>query len=205
MVFLPQEVVFGRQLRDVLPVTPRTQVFSHPGIRPVWKDIWRQREEILRNRSVHQTEALRAKTHRLMPFQLGDMCRIQNQSGRFATRWDKTGVIVQIGENDQYVVKVTGSGRLTLRNRKYLRKINQNESSCAPSVPYVPESSQEVDTEVRQDMGECSQEGEHHDCSEGGVPVQYQEYGEESLREPPWNDVPGGEQVGTEVYTPSEL
>ena len=40
----PSEVVFGRQLRDVLPVKPRTQVFSNPGIRPVWKDIWRQRE-----------------------------------------------------------------------------------------------------------------------------------------------------------------
>ena len=195
----PSEVVFGRQLRDVLPVKPRTQVFSDPGIRPVWKNIWRQREETLRNRSVRQTEALRAKTHRLMSFQLGDMCRIQNQSGRFATRWDKTGVIVQIGENDQYVVKVTGSGRLTLRNRKYLRKINQDESLCAPSVPYVSESSQEVDTEVRQDMGECSQEGEHHDCSEGGVPFQYQDYGEESLRVSPWNDVPRGEQVGSEV------
>ena len=47
--------------------------------------------------------------------------------------------------------------------------------------------------------GECNQEGEHHDCSEGGVPVQYQDYGEESLRESPWNDVPGGEQVGSEV------
>ena len=48
---------------------------------------------------------------------------IQNQVGHKPRRWDKTGVIVECKDFDQYVVKVDGTGRLTLRNRKFLRKL----------------------------------------------------------------------------------
>ena len=81
------------------------------------------------------------------------MCRIQNQTGRFPIRWDKTGVVVQVGENDQYIVKVDGSGRLTLRNRKYLRKVDSirkpswkqivpvNECYDSQEIPQTPSPS----------------------------------------------------------------
>ena len=49
---------------------------------------------------------------------------IQNQSGRFPKKWDKSGMIVEVKGHDQYVVKVAGSGRLTLRNRRFLRRYN---------------------------------------------------------------------------------
>ena len=52
----------------------------------------------------------------------GDGVMIQNQSGRFPKKWDKSGIIIERKGNDQYVVKVDGSGRLTLRNRRFLRK-----------------------------------------------------------------------------------
>ena len=41
------------------------------------------------------------------------------QEGQHANKWNKTGVIV--GIHDQYKVKVDGSGRVTLRNRMFLR------------------------------------------------------------------------------------
>ena len=65
---------------------------------------------------------------------------IQNQSGRFPTKWDKSGVVVEIKPNDQYVVKVAGSGRLTLRNRRFLRCYNSTHIRVAPSgfVPPPP-------------------------------------------------------------------
>ncbi len=47
---------------------------------------------------------------------------IQNQVGRHPNKWDKSGVVVETKDNDQYVVKVAGSRRLTLRNRRFLRK-----------------------------------------------------------------------------------
>ena len=40
----------------------------------------------------------------------------QNQTGCFPTKWDRAGRVVQVNKNDKYVVKVDGSGRLTLRN-----------------------------------------------------------------------------------------
>jgi len=69
-----------------------------------------------------KTEALHQKTRDLSLLQEGDHCRIQNQNRRFPRKWDKTSRVVQINGNDQYVVKVDGTGRLSKRNRKYLRQ-----------------------------------------------------------------------------------
>ena len=74
----------------------------------------------------------------------GDLCRIQNQSGRFPKRWDKVGKIVEACGNHQYVVMVAGSGRLTLRNRKYLKKVS---CSALPQVYDVPLSSKPAEEE----------------------------------------------------------
>ena len=50
------------------------------------------------------------------------MC-IQNQTCPHPNKWDKTGVIIEVHQFDQYmyVVRVDGSDRITLRNRKFLR------------------------------------------------------------------------------------
>ena len=52
------------------------------------------------------------------------MVLIQNQdksSGR-PNKWDCQGKIIAAKPNDQYLIRVDGSGRLTLRNRRFLRK-----------------------------------------------------------------------------------
>ena len=36
-------------------------------------------------------------------------------------KWDLTGQVVEVKQHDQYVIKLDHSGRLTLRNRKYIR------------------------------------------------------------------------------------
>ena len=61
-----------------------------------------------------------------MPLRIGDRVLVQNQTGRFATKWDKTGKVVDIHQHDQYSVKIDGSGRLTLRNRQFLRKMTEH-------------------------------------------------------------------------------
>ena len=50
--------------------------------------------------------------------------RIQNQTGNHPNKWDKTGVVIEVRQFHQYVVKVDGSGRISIRNRKFLRKYN---------------------------------------------------------------------------------
>ena len=75
----------------------------------------------MKARYVKTLETLGEHSRPLAPLRHGDHVMVQNQSGRFPKRWDKSGVIVEVRNNDQYVVKVAGSGRLTLRNRRFLR------------------------------------------------------------------------------------
>ena len=77
-------------------------------------------------------ERLSAHTHSLPQLVVGDCVRIQNQTGPHPTKWDKTGIIIEVRQFDQYiVVRVDGSGRVTLRNRKFLRRY----------TPVIPRSS----------------------------------------------------------------
>ncbi len=80
------------------------------------------REEALRNRHMRAHERWSEHTKRLPPLQVGDHVRLQNQIGNFPKKWDKTGTIIEVRQFDQYAIKVDGSGRVTLRNRKFLRK-----------------------------------------------------------------------------------
>ena len=51
------------------------------------------------------------------------MVQIQNQKGNDTKRWNKSGKILEKLDYDQYLVKVDGGGRITRRNRRFLRKI----------------------------------------------------------------------------------
>ena len=141
----PAQILLGRTLRDSLPLKPpipRGQtVFDHESaVSPVWKDVWLAKEHALKSRLAKQVEKLEAGTHALEPLCVGDTVRVQNQTGSHPNKWDKTGVIMQIGEHNQYIVRIDGSRRLTLRNRRFLRKM------CAPSsahpMQHVPLSLQ---------------------------------------------------------------
>ena len=67
-------------------------------------------------------ERLTEHTKRLPQLQIGDTVRIQNQVGPSPNKWDKTGVVTETRPYDQYCIRVDGSGRVTIRNRKFLRK-----------------------------------------------------------------------------------
>ena len=50
-------------------------------------------------------------------------------------KWDRTGVVVEVLPYDQYRVKVDGSGRVSLRNRQFLRKLGEGAGTCPPTQP----------------------------------------------------------------------
>ena len=60
---------------------------------------------------------------------------LQNQRGRSPKKWDHSGVVVETKPNDQYLIRKAGSERLTLRNRRFLRKFTPHFNS--PTVPSV--------------------------------------------------------------------
>lgn len=113
----PAMCIFGRPIRDFIPIH-REKYLPHPA----WRDTMAAREEALRVRHQKTAERLSEHTRSLPPLVVGDTVRIQNQSGPFPTKWDKTGVVVEVRQFDQYVVRVDGSRRVTLRNRQFLNK-----------------------------------------------------------------------------------
>lgn len=113
----PAMCIFGRPIRDFIPI--------HPGKyepHPTWRETLTAREEALRKRHLLVSERLSEHTRHLQPLIVGDHVRVQNQTGPFPTKWDKTGLVIEVRQFDQYVIRIDGSGRVTLRNRRFLRK-----------------------------------------------------------------------------------
>ncbi len=86
------------------------------------RDTLRAREDALRKRHIKTHEYWSEHTKRLPALAVGDYVRIQNQTGQHPNKWDRTGTVVEVKQHNQYQVKVDGSGRVTLRNRRFLRK-----------------------------------------------------------------------------------
>ena len=66
-----------------------------------------------------------------MDARYGDRVVIQNQYGKRPNKWERSGTIMEVRDFDKYVTKVDGSGRLTLRNRRYLEKLYQDKGMFA--------------------------------------------------------------------------
>ena len=112
----PAMCVFGRHIRDFIPVLPHK--YRPKGI---WSNTLASREEALRKRHMRTQERLSEHTRRLPPLRVGDYVRVQNQIGPYPLKWDRTGIVVEVRQHDQYIVKINGSNRTTLRNRRFLR------------------------------------------------------------------------------------
>ena len=119
--------VFGHQIRDFIPILPQKYI-PHRS----WRDTLEAREEALRNRHMKAHERLSEHTKRLPPLKVGDHVRIQNQTGPHPLKWDRTGIIIEVKQFDQYQVKVDGSNRTSLRNRKFLRKFIPAQTKPPP-------------------------------------------------------------------------
>ena len=113
----PSMCIFGRVIRDFIPVHPG-QYKPHS----MWKTVLDAREKAMKSRFMKCAEYWGEHTKKLPQLSVGNLVWIQNQVGTRPNKWDKTGIVVEVRQHDQYMVKVDGSGRLTLRNRKFLRK-----------------------------------------------------------------------------------
>ena len=114
----PAQVIFGHQIRDFLPVKPGSY-----SPRPEWQLTSHQREAAMAKKHLRRAEQLSEHTKQLKPLTVGDTVMVQNQHGPRANKWDKTGIVIEAKEHDQYLIRMDGSGRPTLRNRKFLRKV----------------------------------------------------------------------------------
>ena len=117
----PAQLLYGRVLRDHLPCSKELLL-----IRPEWKQALHDREIALAKRNVRNAQSynLRKAARQLPQLHVGDCVLVQNQTGSHPTRWDKTGIIREQLNNYQYTVQVHDPCRLTLRNRRFLRRID---------------------------------------------------------------------------------
>ena len=136
----PAQVVFGRNIKDFFPSKPGSLMLN-----PEWKLVLERRELALARRHCKRGEELGEHTRTLAPLNTGQVVLVQNQQGNKPKRWDRTGLVIEVKPNDQYLVKMDGSGSASLRNRRFLRPTTPYSSQATPSrdswLPCSPQRS----------------------------------------------------------------
>jgi hypothetical protein len=114
----PAQVVFGHSVRDFIP----GQLGNYQP-RQEWKLTSEMREKALARRHLRKEESLEIATRSLAPLTVGQLVMVQNQTGQHKLKWDKSGVVCEVLLHDQYMIRMDGSGRVSLRNRRFLKCI----------------------------------------------------------------------------------
>ena len=91
----PAQMVFGRPLRDQIPCIP----YKYAAY-PDWCMSQELRERMMAKSREVDGEKFARDTRNLRALQIGKPVVLQNQSGRNPTKWDKTGVVVEIRQTD---------------------------------------------------------------------------------------------------------
>lgn len=132
----PAQIIYGRPIRDAFSFANRLEKYQNPEVHPIWRDAWASKEAALRTRFTRTSESLNEHAKALQPLKPGDKCFVQNQTGIAAKRWDRTGTVTEALGHDQYTIKIDGSGRVTKRNRRFLRAFTPATSTmrCDPLV-----------------------------------------------------------------------
>ena len=155
----PALIVFGRPIRDPIPI-PMGRYCPHP----TWRETMMHREQALAKRHSREHEKWQQHTRPLPSLKVGDHVYVQNLTGNHPKRWERTGVVVEVRQFHQYVVKIDGSGRLTIRNRQHLRQFTPfqtrtQEDIIQNLVPLAKSPVVEVITPERKDAEDPPSDG----------------------------------------------
>ena len=104
----PAMCLFGRPIRDLLPTLPtRLQQPTQDGTTQ------HTRQTALKKRQSLGKKRWTEHTKGLSPLKRGDRVLVQNQTGHHPTKWDSTGVVVEVMQYHQYQVRMDSNGRAT--------------------------------------------------------------------------------------------
>ena len=129
----PSLILFGRPIRDPIPI-----LMGRYCPHSTWTETLANREKALAKRHSREHEKWVQHTRSLPPLRVGDYVYVQNLVGNHPRRWERTGTVVEVRQFHQYVIKIDGSGRLTLRNRQHLRKFIPFKKPFMDSVLTIP-------------------------------------------------------------------
>ena len=121
----PAQILLHRQLRDSVPAVP-----SHYSLHKEWVLSAKERESAVATRTQKIIHNYNKSTRNLAPLVLGTHVVVQSRDNR-KKKWVKSGKIVEVLVNRQYRIRMDGSGRVTLQNRRYIKE-------CHPITPPTP-------------------------------------------------------------------
>jgi hypothetical protein len=125
----PALILFSRPIRDAIPI-----IMGRYKPHNTWLELAQHREIALAKRHSREREKWDEHTKLLPQLRVGDHVYIQNLTGNHPTRWERTGIIIEVRQFHQYVVRVDGSGRVTLRNRQHLRRFTPFHKPATPAI-----------------------------------------------------------------------
>jgi len=108
----PAQILFHRQLRDTLPNHP-----SHFQLHADWLIAAQEREQNQHRQHQVIIQHHDSKARLLPPLDINEQVVVQD----LHKKWSKQGKIIEVLENRQYRIRLAGSGRTTLQNRRFIR------------------------------------------------------------------------------------
>ena len=90
---------------------------------PQWSRKLSERERTMKQSQEREKAKWSEHAKKQLPLKVGHIVSIQNLEGNHPLKWDRTGIVIEVKQHDQYNVRVDGSGRVTLQNRTNLRVI----------------------------------------------------------------------------------
>ena len=107
----PAQKLFGKPIQDTLPAHRRT--FSSE-----WQRSMEDTKKMASNNRGKAKVSYNYHAHELPKIHIGSNVAIQNGETK---RWDIYGIVTDIGRHRRYYIK-TPSGRVLVRNRRFLRR-----------------------------------------------------------------------------------
>ena len=169
----PAQLLFHRELRDFLP-----RPISAYQLHESWVQQAKQREALFAKRNEKIAERYNKTAHELQPLPVGSKVLVQNKRNYRRGKWDRSGKIMEVLSNRQYHVKLDGSGRVTLQNRRFIREVSIPQLSTTNDFRFSSISAKAPDTTVQAQGGGSSsssnaqvQDGGHSHSSVNGAPL----------------------------------
>ena len=140
----PSQILLHRQLRDSIPAHP-----DHYKLHKDWIISAEERDTAYAKRNQVLIHKYNATAHELPELGVGTEVVVQREDRH--KQWDRRGCIVQALPNRQCRIRMLPSGRITLRNRRFIRKftcINAPMHKIIPSGPDIQNTVQPLQSTI---------------------------------------------------------
>lgn len=124
----PAQILFHRKLKDAIPTHP-----AHYQLHKEWVLSAKEREACFAKQNKVIADNYNKHTRALGELAVGTHVLLQE-----GHRWRNQGVIVEALPFRQYRVRMLGSGRITLRNRRFLKECQPIHPHTQSAVPKEP-------------------------------------------------------------------